>query len=128
MSSASLEERQAEMRERMEITKQQFCTRCGSGHAAIVSVNEAIRYLQKDSYWPLNRTAEYLGISPRSLQRRRSEIPHYRLGRKTLFRLSDLDEWMARYRRDPAVKDLRTLLKEISDRTLAKRRAQKSQA
>jgi len=37
--------------------------------------------------------AGYLGLSVRNLERRK-DIPHYKLGRKKLFRKTELDEYM----------------------------------
>ena len=75
---------------------------------------EVIQYLRTDSYLSVRAAAEYLGLSARSLQRLRSEIPHYRPGGKILFKRSDLDCWMELYRQEPiAQKDLKALVDEV---------------
>ena len=92
-----------------------FCSSCGSRlEKATVSVAEVIQYLRTDSYLSVRAAAEYLGLSARSLQRLRSEIPHYRPGGKILFKRSDLDRWMELYRQEPITqKDLKTLVDAV---------------
>src|SRR5437867_1190949 len=89
-----------------------FCTSCGSGlEKATVSVGAIIQFLRSDSYLPITAAAEYIGVSRRFLEGRRSEIPHYRPGNKILFKRSDLDRWMELYRQEPITqKDLKSLV------------------
>ena len=43
------------------------------------------------------QAAQMLGISPRKLWEltNRGEVPHAKLGRATLYRVSDLEQWLA---------------------------------
>ena len=51
--------------------------------------------------------SRYTGISIRSLDyaREKGDLPYYRVGRKVLFRIDDLDAWMERFRVDPTELD-----------------------
>jgi excisionase family DNA binding protein len=122
MPTKSLEERQTEMRERTR-----FCLSCGSGlDEATVSVSEVVQYLERaTSYLPLTQAAEYLGVSRRFLESRKAEIPHYRPGGKLLFKRSDLDQWMAQYRREPATIDLNRLIDEVVEQVTGKPKEQR---
>ena len=42
--------------------------------------------------------AAYTGLSPRTLEGRLGEIPHFRVGKKLLFKKSEIDVWMETYR------------------------------
>ncbi len=42
--------------------------------------------------------AVYTSLSIRNLEARLPEIPHYRVGKKILFKKSELDRWMEAYR------------------------------
>ena len=48
--------------------------------------------------------ANYAGQCVRTLDyaRERGDLPYYRVGRKVLFRVADLDAWMDRFRVDVA--------------------------
>lgn len=53
-------------------------------------------------YLSLSAAAAYVGRSPRWLRRRLSEIPHYRPDHSgILFRCSDLDGYLSRFRKEP---------------------------
>ena len=53
--------------------------------------------------------ATYLGISVSFLERLLKEIPHFRVGRKLLFRQSELDDWLEGYRVNTATQDVKKL-------------------
>ena len=42
--------------------------------------------------------AAYTSLSTRNLEARLPEIPHFRVGKKILFKKSELDHWMETYR------------------------------
>ena len=51
-----------------------------------------------DGYLSKTQASDYLGIGVRTIDKRLYEIPHFKLGRRILFKKSELDEWMERYR------------------------------
>ena len=66
---------------------------------AVVSVREIVNFIESDRYLSLIETSEYLAMSTRTIRDRLDEIPHYRVGTKMLlFKKSELDEWMFRFR------------------------------
>jgi excisionase family DNA binding protein len=64
----------------------------------LVPVNEILAYLSHDRYLSLSETIRYIGLSERTIRDRLSEIPHFRIGKKLLFRKSELDTWLLKYR------------------------------
>lgn len=60
-------------------------------------------------------TADYLSVSLRNLEGRLKEIPHFRLGAKTLFRKSELDRYMEQHRENPEAIDLERVENTTSD-------------
>ncbi len=85
--------------------------------AGVVSVAEVLLYLAQDRYLDKREAASYTSLSIRNLEARLAEIPHYRVGKKILFKKSELDHWMESHREggshdldkiaDDAVKTLR---------------------
>ena len=71
---------------------------------------EILAYLEKDHYLSKKEAAKYLALSIRTLDTRLHEIPHFRVGKKRLFKKSELDEWMEHYRERSQKIDLRALL------------------
>ena len=59
-----------------------------------IDICEVLRYLEQDRYLGKRAAVAYLSLSARTLQGRLDEIPHFRVGRKILFRKSELDAWM----------------------------------
>jgi excisionase family DNA binding protein len=55
-------------------------------------------FLDADQYLSKRQASQYLGLSIRNLEQRLWEVPHFRVGGKTLFKKSELHEWMERYR------------------------------
>ena len=51
-----------------------------------------------DGYLSKTEASAYLGIAIRTIDKRLYEIPHFKVGRRILFKKSELDEWMERYR------------------------------
>jgi len=81
----------------------------------VVSVREVMAYVSEDCYLNLAQAAEYTSISKRTL-RDRDDLPRYRIGKKILlFKKSELDEWMLRFREGGKAE-----LDELVDETLAK--------
>jgi len=69
-----------------------------------MNVEKAIQNIEgKRTYKPIERktmdvpeTAEYLGVSQDFLYRmtRKKEIPHIKIGSRTMFRKNTIDEWL----------------------------------
>ena len=66
--------------------------------SAVVSVREVLGYLEADRFMDLKETVEYLPLSERTIREHLNEIPHFRCGRKLVFRRSEIDRWMEGYR------------------------------
>jgi excisionase family DNA binding protein len=95
-----------------------------------VPVAEILAYLEQDRYLSKKETAKYLALSIRTLDTRLHEIPHFRIGKKRLFKKSELDEWMEHYRERPQNLDLRALLDDavrqaLGEKEYSKRRRRK---
>ncbi len=83
----------------------------------VVSVKEVLLHFSQDCYLDKKEAASYTSLSTRNLEARLSEIPHFRVGKKILFKKSELDHWMESHREggshdldkiaDDAVKTLR---------------------
>jgi len=56
----------------------------------------------KPSYVDKHGARDYSSRSIRAIDyaRERGELPYYRCGRKVIFRITDLDTWMERFRVD----------------------------
>jgi len=68
------------------------------GENTVISAQEILRYLSQDRYMSKREAAAYTCLSTRNLEARLSEIPHFRVGQKILFKKSELDRWMEQYR------------------------------
>jgi excisionase family DNA binding protein len=64
----------------------------------LVSVKEILGYLTQDRYMGKREAAAYTGLSTRTLESNLDEIPHFRVGKKILFKKSELDRWMETHR------------------------------
>ncbi len=62
-----------------------------------VSVRELLAYQDRDRYMDLQEAAEYLCLSQRTLRGHLKSIPHYRYGRKIIFKRSTLDQWLEQF-------------------------------
>ena len=89
----------------------------GPSENQTVSVREVIRYLETERFLDKREAAEFLRISVRNLTTRIREIPHFRLGKKILFKLCELKRYMEAKRErtsnidrmiDEVLKDLRS--------------------
>lgn len=66
----------------------------------IKNITENIKLmLGSDGYMSLVKAAEYLDISQSTIRRYAKEIPHYQRDRMILFKKSDLDAWINRYKK-----------------------------
>lgn len=63
-----------------------------------ISVKEIIGFRSQDRYLSMPETVAYIGLSERTVRKLLEEIPHFRVGSKLLFRKSELDSWILRYR------------------------------
>jgi len=64
----------------------------------VVSIQEVLLYFDRDRYMDKREAAEYTSLSTRTLEGRLDEIPHFRVGKKILFKKSEIDKWMETYR------------------------------
>ena len=63
-----------------------------------VSVREVLAYLETDRFMDLKEAAEYLPLSERTIRQHLNEIPHFRYGKKIIFKKSELDRFMETFR------------------------------
>ncbi len=66
--------------------------------AGTVSVREVLIYMSQDRYMTLREASRYLPLSERTIREHLKTIPHYRYGKKIIFRRSELDRWMETFR------------------------------
>ena len=64
----------------------------------LVSVQEILSYVDQDRYLDKREAAAYTSLSTRTLEGRLDEIPHFRVGKKILFKKSELDRWIESHR------------------------------
>ncbi len=64
----------------------------------VISVQEILAYVDRDRYLDKREAAAYTSLSTRNLEARLPEIPHYRVGKKILFKKSEIDKWMETHR------------------------------
>ena len=106
------------MRRGSEATEVRLCELMKPiGENTVISAQEILLYLSQDRFMSKREAASYTSLSIRNLESRLDEIPHYRVGRKILFKKSELDHWMESHREggshdldkiaDDAVKTLR---------------------
>ncbi len=76
------------------------------GPQGLISVGEILAYINQDRYLSLSEAVAYLNLSERTIRERLLEIPHFRVGSKLLFRKSELDAWLLRYRERSSEMDL----------------------
>ena len=86
-----------------------------------VSVAEILHYVAGDRYLAEHDARRYLSLSERKLRNHLSEIKHYRIGRKLLFKKSDLDRWMERFLESSVELDLNRLVEETMKDVLGPR-------
>jgi len=65
---------------------------------SLISVSEVLAYLETDRYLDLKEAAQYLPLSYRTIWGHLNGIPHFRCGKKIIFRRSELDRWMETFR------------------------------
>ena len=92
----------------------------GNLKGTVVNVQDVLAYVRSDGYLSKRAASEYLGISVRNLEARLREIPHFRLGSKTLFKKSELDHWMERHRENSEAIDLDKLADEVAMEVLGR--------
>ena len=63
-----------------------------------MSVREVLNFIESDRYMDLKEAAQYLPLSYRTIWEHRKEIPHFRYGKKIIFKKSELDQWMEQWR------------------------------
>jgi excisionase family DNA binding protein len=72
---------------------------------SLVSVTEILKYVQSDRFMSKREAAEYCGVSIRTIESWQG-LPRYKPSGKTLFRKSELDAFIERYREQSADVDL----------------------
>ncbi len=104
------------MPEPMRIVAERAATEKERIEERLISVREVLPYLEQDRFFNLAEASKYLSMSTRTIRDRLDEIPHYRVGTKMLlFKKSELDEWMFRFREGGKAE-----LDELVNETLAK--------
>jgi len=83
-----------------------------------VSVREILKYFDHDRYLSLSDSVGYLCLSERMIRGLLDQIPHFRVGKKLLFRKSELDQWMECCRENPGDPDVKQLADEVVERLL----------
>ena len=68
------------------------------GENTVISAQEILAYIDRDRYLDKKAAAAYTSLSTRNLEARLNEIPHFRVGKKILFKKSELDLWMEQFR------------------------------
>jgi len=81
-----------------------------------VSVREILSYIDSDRYMTFEKVLEYLPLSERNIRKRLPEIPHYRVGKRLLFKKSELDLWMENHRENGEQLDLRRTAEEALEK------------
>jgi excisionase family DNA binding protein len=66
----------------------------------------------RDRYLAKSEASAYLALSVSNIEKRLSEIPHFRVGAKVMFRKSELDRWMQQHRENSADLDLARIADE----------------
>jgi excisionase family DNA binding protein len=85
----------------------------------VIPVDEILALLSQDRYLSLSETSDYINLSERIIRERLSEIPHFRVGSKLLFKKSELDEWMLRYREENEESEIGSIVDEVVGSVLA---------
>ena len=68
----------------------------------LISVREVLAYLEADRFMDLKEVTQYLPLSERTIREHLNEIPHFRYGKKIIFKRSELNRWMETFRvREP---------------------------
>jgi len=65
---------------------------------SLIRVREVLAYLETDRYLDLKEAARYLPLSERTIRQHLDEIPHFRYGKKIIFKKSELDRFMETFR------------------------------
>ena len=81
-------------------------------------MREILKYFGHDRYLSLSDSVDYLCLAERTIRGLLDEIPHFRVGKKLLFKKSELDQWMERCREDPGDPDVKQLADEVVERLL----------
>jgi len=86
-------------------------------HAA---VNEIAAYLNVDFYLSKRQTAYYLSISLSSVETAMAKrgLPYFKIGKKVLFKKSEIDSWMGGNRENIDSQDIRQLADEAVRKVL----------
>ena len=69
---------------------------------SLISVREVLAYLEADRFMDLKEVTQYLPLSERTIREHLNEIPHFRYGKKIIFKRSELNRWRETFRvREP---------------------------
>ena len=63
-----------------------------------VDVEEILQWVREDKYMGLKESAVYLAMSERTFRSHAEQMPRFKVGGKWLFKKSELDRWMERFR------------------------------
>jgi len=84
----------------------------------VVSVKEVLAYMAQDRYFNLAGASQYTSISESTL-RHREDLPRYKVGTKILlFRKSELDTWLSKFRESRGGDELDQLVDECLEKVL----------
>ncbi len=64
----------------------------------VVSVSEVLNFIQSDRYLDLKEATKYLPLCEKTIRGHLDEIPHFRYGKKIIFKKSELDRFMETFR------------------------------
>jgi len=68
------------------------------------------------SEYPIMGVLGYLPLSERNIRERLPGIPHYRVGKRLLFKKSELDHWMENHRENGEQLDLKRTAEEVLEK------------
>ncbi|HMT71942.1 MAG TPA: helix-turn-helix domain-containing protein [Saprospiraceae bacterium] len=64
----------------------------------LLSIVKKIEAISNDCYFNLKEAAKYMKLSESTLRRYGAEIPHFQRDRVILYKKSDLDNWIQKYK------------------------------
>jgi hypothetical protein len=76
----------------------------------LIPLTEVLTYLQSDHYMNRTEAARYCGVSIRTFEGWRDQLPKYRPGGRDLYKRSELDAFMQRHLEQPTDVDLQRLI------------------
>jgi excisionase family DNA binding protein len=78
--------------------KKQIPTRNLLPDGAVVTVADVLQFIAQDGYLGKRAAASFVGLGLRTLEKHKGEIPTYKIGKRVLYRRSELIQWVERHR------------------------------